>query len=117
MRVSRVVLLLFLGILLLSSWGCVVDQSPPVTPTPEATPTELPTASMNCDQAKVATQAAIDAYYAQYGAWPTADGTAGDIEWSKLVPEFMEAVPSNDSKCEWQVNSNPEGEICVLHQC
>ncbi|MDY6918106.1 MAG: hypothetical protein SVP26_09225 [Chloroflexota bacterium] len=117
MRVSRVVLLLFLGILLLSSWGCVVDQSPPATPTPEATPTPLATASMNCSQAKVAIQAAIDAYSAKYGAWPTGNGTAADIEWSKLVPEFMGAVPGNDSKCDWQVNSNPEGEVCVVHHC
>ncbi|MGB2800574.1 MAG: hypothetical protein WBC82_12115 [Dehalococcoidia bacterium] len=87
------------------------------TPTPAATPTSLPIVVMSCDQAKNAIQEALDAYNAEQGEWPTADGQPGDIEWTELVPDFMEAVPANDSKCHWQVNSDPEGEVCVQHTC
>lgn len=117
MKAMRVLLLLVLVALLLSAGACTVDQSPPVTPTPEDTPTPVPTASSSCDQARDAIQVAIDAYHDRYGAWPTADGAAGDVDWSKLVPEFMEAAPANDSKCDWGVNSEPEGIVCVLHRC
>ena len=72
---------------------------------------------MSCDQTKNAIQAALDAYDTEHGEWPTADGQPGDIEWTKLVPNFMEAVPANDSDCDWWVNSDPEGEVCVQHTC
>lgn len=72
---------------------------------------------MDCAEAETAINDALDAYHAQHGAWPTADGGPGDIEWEKLVPAFMEALPSNDGKCNWQVNSEPEGEACVPHGC
>lgn len=72
---------------------------------------------MSCVQAKDAIQAAIDAYNDANGEWPTANGQSGDIEWTELVPDFMAAAPANDSKCDWQVNSDPEGEVCVQHTC
>ena len=81
------------------------------------TPTSLPTVSMSCNEAKNGIQAALDDYHDSYGEWPTADGQPGDIEWTELVPDFMDAVPANDSKCDWQVNSDPEGEVCVQHTC
>jgi len=87
------------------------------TPTPTSTPTPLPTVIMTCEEARDAIQDALDAYHAEYGEWPTADGQPGDIEWTKIVPDFMAAVPVNDSKCDWQVNSDPEGEVCLLNQC
>ena len=72
---------------------------------------------MNCVEARDAIQPALDAYNAQYHEWPTADGEPGDIEWTRLVPEFMEGIPSIDSECDWWVNSDPEGEVCVQHEC
>ena len=87
------------------------------TPTPTPVPTSLPTVSMSCDEAKNGIQAALDDYHDNYGEWPTADGQPGDIEWTELVPDYMEAIPANDSKCDWWVNSDPEGEVCVLHTC
>ena len=86
-------------------------------PTSTGTPTSLPTVSMSCNEAKNAIQAALDDYHDNYGEWPTADGQPGDIEWTELVPDYMEAIPANDSKCDWWVNSDPEGEVCVLHTC
>ena len=90
---------------------------PTPTPAPEGTPTPLPTVSLDCSHTKDAVQEALDTYHAEHGAWPTADGTPGDIDWGKLVPDHIDGVPSNDGKCDWQVNSNPEGEVCVLHHC
>ena len=84
--------------------------APGPTPTPTPTPT-------TCEIARDSIQAALDDYYAEYGEWPTADGQPGDIDWVKLVPAFMNIVPSNDSRCDWQVNSNPEGEVCVPQRC
>lgn len=81
---------------------------------PSPTPTPTPTA---CEIARDSIQAALDDYYAEYGEWPTADGQPGDIDWVKLVPAFMDGTPSNDSRCNWQVNSDPEGEVCVPKRC
>ena len=86
---------------------------PTPTPTSTGTPTPLPTVAMTCEQAKHAIQDALDDYHDDYGEWPTADGQPGDIEWTKLVPDFMAGIPSNDSRCHWRVNSDPEGEVCV----
>lgn len=100
-----------LGILLVSASAC------PICPGPTPTPTPLPTVTMSCNEAKNAIQTALDDYYDEHGEWPTADGQSGDIAWIELVPDFMAAVPANDSKCHWQVNSDPEGEVCVQHTC
>jgi hypothetical protein len=93
--------------------------TPTATPTPAATPTPtpLPTVNMGCEEAETTLQTAITDYHGQYGEWPTADGQPGDIAWPKLVPGFMEGVPVNDNNCDWWVNSDPEGEVCLLHQC
>ena len=87
------------------------------TPTPIPTATSLPAVIMSCEEARDAIQDALEAYNTAHGNWPTMDGEPGDIEWTELVPDFMEAVPANDSKCDWQVNSDPEGDVCVLNRC
>jgi hypothetical protein len=84
--------------------------APGPTPTPTPTPT-------TCEIARDSIQAALDDYYAEYGEWPTADGQSGDIDWDKLVPSFMGRKPSNDANCDWQVNSNPEGKVCIPKTC
>ena len=63
-----------------------------------------------------AIQAALDAYHDENGEWPTDDGGPGGIEWEELVPDFLSEIPSA-SKCDWQVNSDPEGEVCVPEHC
>ena len=87
------------------------------TPTPIPSPTPLPIITMSCVEARDAIQDALNIYNTQYQEWPTTDGQPGDIEWTKLIPEFIAGVPSNDSLCDWWVNSGPEGEVCVRHQC
>jgi hypothetical protein len=72
---------------------------------------------MSCVEARDAIQDSISAYNTIYGEWPTVDGQPGDIEWTKLVPEFMTGIPDKDNVCEWWVNSDPDGEVCVRHPC
>jgi len=106
-----------LALLLLAGCACSPGGGPGPTPTPSGTPQPVPTVRMTCEEARDAIQEALTAYHARNGDWPTADGAPGDIVWSKLVPDFMEAMPANDSLCDWQVNSNPEGNVCLMHQC
>ena len=81
-------------------------------PTPTTSPTPTP-----CETDRDTIQAALYAYYAEKGEWPTANGQPGKIDWDKLMPGFLDAIPSTDSKCHWQVNSNPEGRVCLLRTC
>ena len=108
---ASIAVVLLLGIMLVSSFACGGDGAPTPTPTP------LPTVVMSCVEARDTIQDALIDYNDEHGDWPTADGQPGDIEWSKLVPVFMAAIPANDSKCEWWVNSDPEGEVCLQNQC
>jgi len=100
---------------LLSVFACTADGAQ--EPTPTGTPSPVPTVSMTCDEARDAIQNALDAYCAVHAEWPTADGQPGDLDWRKLVPAFLEYAPGNDSKCNWAVNSDPEGEVCVQNRC
>ena len=93
------------------------EPTPTPASTPTATLTPLPTVVMGCVEARDTIQDALESYNTEYGNWPTMDGEPGEIEWTKLVPNFMEAVPANDSKCDWWVNSDPEGEVCVQNTC
>jgi hypothetical protein len=95
----------------------VPTPTPTATPTPTPTPTPLPTVVMSCDQARDAIQIALDTYNAMHGEWPTIDGQPGDMDWTKLVPDFIDGIPSNDTKCEWWVNSDPEGDVCLQNVC
>ena len=114
-RVTPVFLLLVL--LLLTALACNPGGGPGATATPTGTPQPVPTVPVTCEEAQDSIQQALDAYHAQYGNWPTADGEPGDIVWPKLVPDFMEYGPGNDNKCDWWVNSDPEGKVCLLHNC
>lgn len=87
------------------------------TPTPVPTPTPPPTIPMSCMEARNAIQNALSVFNTQYQEWPTADGEPGDIEWTRLIPNFIVGVPSNDSLCDWWVNSDPEGTVCLQNMC
>jgi len=102
-----------LGVLLLI--GFIRYEGPAAGSSP--TPTPLPTAAMSCQQANDAIQDAVDDYYDNTRRWPTTDGRPGDIVWTELVPKYMEGVPSNDSRCDFRVNSDPEGEVCLQNRC
>ena len=89
--------------------------TPASTPTPTPTPTPLPTVTMGCEDTLEAIENAVTDYHGQNGEWPTADGEPGDIAWEKLVPGFLEGVPVNDKNCDWWVDDDPEGAICLQH--
>jgi len=114
-KIAGIAFIFVLGVLLVV--GFVSHDGPAAEPTPTATPTPLPTVTMSCVQARDTIQQAINDYNAEHQLWPTADGQPGDIEWTKLVPDFMAAIPRNDSKCEWWVNSDPEGAVCLQNIC
>jgi len=117
MKIPILAMPLILTALLLCAMACVAADGALLTPTPVGTPTPLPTIQMGCVEAKNAVQVAIDAYHAQKGVWPTSDGQPGDIDWAKLIPGYMAGVPSDDKSCDWRVNSNPLGEVCIAHFC
>ncbi len=117
MQAKRIILIFILSILLVSASTCAIGPGPTPTPTPATTLTPLPIVSMSCEEARDTIQDALESYNTEYGNWPTMDGEPGDIQWTKLVPDFMTAVPANDSKCHWQVNGHPEGEVCVPKRC
>lgn len=71
----------------------------------------------NCEHDKNEIQIALDAYYADNAAWPTADGLPGDIVWDELVPQYMSEMPLIDGSCDWRVGADPEGEVCIGHWC
>ncbi len=87
--------------------------TPEPTPTPTPTPTPLPTVTMGCEDTLAALETAVDDYHGQFGEWPTADGEPGDIAWEKLVPGFLAGVPVNDNNCDWWVDDDPEGAVCL----
>jgi len=122
MKVKTVILFLLLTLPLLSTVACGGGSGPTATPTPAPTltPTQEPTPGQtptNCEADRDAIQAALYAYHGEEGKWPTADGEPGDIEWDRLAPGFLGDVPSTDSKCDWQVNDDPYGEVCLLETC
>lgn len=95
-------------------------QTPTPIPTTTVTPTETPLPTRDtgsCIPDRDEIQAALDAYHTEKGEWPTIDGYPGDIEWAKLIPDILDGVPNTDSSCEWQVDDNPEGAICLLTPC
>ena len=103
-----------------------VTPSPTQAPTPTEVPeptespveTPLPTQqSGSCAPDRDAIQAALDTYHTENGEWPTTDGQPGDIEWAKLIPDLLEGVPYTDSSCEWQVDDDPIGKVCLLTPC
>lgn len=117
MKVTRIASILFLSIVIFV--GCASEGSGngELTPTLTLTPEPLSTIVMSCEEARDTIQAALIDYHNRYGGWPTADSQPGDIEWGKLVPEFMDGIPSNDGRCDWWVNSDPEGGVCLQNIC
>ena len=122
MRIKWIISILALSILLVPGLACGGGGEPEATPTPmpTLTPTQEPTPGRTptqCETDRDAVQAALDAYHDDTGEWPTADGQPGDIDWDELVPGFLDEVPSTNSKCDWQVNSDPEGKVCLWERC
>ncbi len=109
MPAARFAAILLLGVLLISTAACNGGGGEPT-----AVPTLGPP---GCAPDRDATQAAIDAYHSKYNSWPTADGQPGDMDWDKLVPQYLPYIPKTDSKCKWGVDGNPEGEACLQNRC
>lgn len=124
MKTKGIVTILILSLLLVPGLACGGGGEPAATPTPTLTPTPEPTPGRTptkCEADRDAIQAALDAYHDGTGQWPTSDGGPGDIEWEKLVPDFLSEKPATDSttggKCDWRVDSNPEGGVCLTERC
>ena len=121
MKIARIAVIFLLFIVLVSGLACCGGEESEPTPTATATltttPTPLPTVTTSCSEARDAIQGALTVYNTQYQEWPTVDGQPGDIEWTKLVPDFMAGVPSNDSLCDWWVDSSPQGTVCLQNMC
>lgn len=113
MKAVGIALLIFLGILLIIGLDRQLgESSSPINPGP--TPTLGPA---GCEPDRDALQVALHAYNDKTGEWPTYDGQPGDIDWNKLVPGYLPYIPNTDSRCDWQVNSNPEGGVCLWQRC
>lgn len=115
-----IVVISVLTILFVAGLACGGGGALAPTPTTMLTPMPTPTPSLTkteCEVDRDALQAALYAYHAEKGEWPTVDGRAGDIVWDKLVPHFLPEIPSTDSKCDWQVDSKPEGGVCLWERC
>jgi hypothetical protein len=118
MKIRIMAALIILGMLLVSIFACRGGGGSEATPTPTATPTPgatpTPTATpTKCEADRDAVQTAIYAYEEENGEWPTETGGPGDIAWEKLVPDYLPSIPTTDDDCDWSVNSDPEGEVCV----
>ncbi|NQT71990.1 MAG: hypothetical protein HQ553_04370 [Chloroflexi bacterium] len=83
----------------------------------EGTPQPKPDIPNLCEQDRDAIQDVLDSFYAMNGKWPTSTGQPGDIQWDMLIPEWLDSVPPTDDKCEWQINSDPQGQVCLLTPC
>jgi hypothetical protein len=115
MKAVGFALLVLLGVLLAIGLDRQLGES-----SNEPFPTSQPTATLGpegCEPDRDAIQAALNAYHTRNGNWPTADGQPADIDWDKLVPAFLPYIPHTDSNCDWQVDSNPIGTICLAHPC
>lgn len=107
---ARLTLILLLAIIMACGAACDVGGGT----APTATATLGPA---GCDPDRDAINTVLGPYYARYGQWPTADGQPGDMDWDKLVPEFLPYIPETDSKCHWGVNGDPEGKACIQNRC
>jgi len=108
MKIRALAMIIVLGILLIGIFACGGGGGSEATPTPAPTRTPTP-----CEADRSAVQAALYAYHMQNEEWPTETGGSGDIAWEKLVPGFLPTIPTTDENCDWSVNSDPEGEVCV----
>ena len=114
MKTKAILAILILGMLLICTLACGDPGAPEATPTPTLTPTPTPTPKLTqCERDRDAVQAVLYDYYQENGEWPTETGGPGDIDWEKLVPSHLFRIPVSDVNCDWSVNSDPEGEMCV----
>jgi hypothetical protein len=111
--VIMTIVIIYLAIVLVATIF-VIKEEPKTEPTPTPTATAQKT---QCEIDTENTQVALDDYFDAHGNWPTSNGSLGKIEWDKLVPEFLSATPSTANSCKWQVNSNPEGQVCKPSGC
>ena len=57
-------------------------------------------------------QTAVYSYHYDTGAWPTADsGDAAVIQWTDLVPGYLNAIPSGEDDCGWGIDTG--GKVCT----
>ncbi len=90
----------------------VAKPTPSVTATPKPPPT-MPKEPTLCELQTVAIQEAVFEYHDKQDKWPTFDGKPDDIQWTKLVPDLLANEPSTDYQCDWQVDDDPEGTVCL----
>ncbi len=108
-------LVVFLGILLAVGLDRQLGASAGTTPSgPQPIPTLGPG---GCVPDRDAIQTTLYLYHNATGDWPTADGKPGDMKWDRLIPLYLPYIPSTDARCNWQVNSDPEGEVCLWELC
>ncbi|NQT71986.1 MAG: hypothetical protein HQ553_04350 [Chloroflexi bacterium] len=122
MRYRSLLVVLFISVLLISAFACdgdsdtetaiAVTSTPSITSSPTPPPTS-PKPPTLCDTQTVAIQEAVYAYHDEHDKWPTFDGKPGDIQWNKLVPDLLANEPSTDYQCDWQVDDDPEGTVCL----
>ena len=113
MKKSRLTLLLLLAVIVAFGVACDVGERTPATPTATLGPS-------GCNYDRDAINAVLGPYYAEHGEWPTADGQPGDMDWDKLVPEYLPYIPKTDSKCQWgvrEVEGDPPGKACIQNRC
>lgn len=69
-----------------------------------------------CRVEKRSIEAAVFSYYNQNAEWPTDEGGAGDIDFTKLVGDYLDDTPASDESCLWQIDDNgavvPDSEDC-----
>lgn len=61
-------------------------------------------------------EAAVFSYYHENLKWPTDEGGPGDIDFTKLMGDYLDDTPASDESCLWQIAENgavvPGGEDC-----
>ncbi len=98
-----------------------VASSTPVATDTHGSPTASPVPSVNgngidCFSDLLLIQPALTEYFQETWKWPTDSGGFGDIEWDKLIPDYLVAIPLSDVLCDWQVNKAPEGTVCLINK-
>ena len=65
-----------------------------------------------CEADEQAIQTAVYSYYYDNGVWPTAtNNAAADIQWSDLVPGYLNETPGSDTDCDWGIETG--GQVCA----
>lgn len=69
--------------------------------------------SAACEADENAIQTSVYSYYYENaGSWPTTGGGAGaDIDFTLLVPDYLNETPGSDTGCTWGLDDG--GEVCT----